>query len=98
MDGRQSLRSAATATGTVNSGLRFGHALPALRKKIASKLYTIKGVRSVATNVKSHVALITPSAGQQVSARRVWETLESIEFTPVKMVTPAGIFVKKPAA
>jgi copper chaperone CopZ len=67
-------------------------------KKIASKLYTLKGVRSVTTNVQSHVALITPATGQQVSAKKIWEALEAIKFTPVKMVTPAGVFAKKPAA
>jgi copper chaperone CopZ len=67
-------------------------------KKITSKLYTVKGVRSVATNLKSHAAWITPAVGQQVSPKKVWETLESIEFTPVKMVTPSGVFIKKPAA
>lgn len=67
-------------------------------KKIVSKLYTLKGVRSVTTNVQSHVALITPVMGAQISPKKVWESLEAINFTPVKMVTPTGVFAKKPAA
>ena len=66
--------------------------------KIASKLYTVKGVRSVATNVQSHVAVITPANGQQISPKKVWEALETIKFIPVKIVTPVGVFTKKPAA
>jgi len=66
-------------------------------KKIASKLYTVRGVASVTTNVASGQALITPASGQQVSPKKLWESVESIKFTPTKLVTPQAVFHQKPA-
>ena len=66
-------------------------------KKIASKLYTVKGVRSVTTNVDQGLAVIVPSAGQVINPANLWQAVESIKFTPQKIVTPSGVFVKKPA-
>ena len=66
-------------------------------KKIASSLYTVAGVSSVQTNVKQGTALITPSRGKALSPRALWEAVENVEFTPVKLIGPSGSFDSKPS-
>lgn len=66
-------------------------------KKIARKLYTVPGVVKVQTHLKEHFAVVTPQAGKSVSPRAVWEAVESIEFEPVKLQGPNGVYTSKPS-
>ncbi len=65
-------------------------------KKIARKLYTVPGVVKVQTHLKEHFAVITPQSGKTISPRAVWEAVESIEFEPVKLQGPTGVYTSKP--
>jgi copper chaperone CopZ len=65
-------------------------------KKIARKLYAIKGVKGVRAVVKTNTATVTPETGKQPSPLALWEAVEEAGFTPVKLIGPAGEFKKKP--
>ena len=62
-------------------------------KKISGKLYRLKGVMKVRTNVKQHVAIITPQAKKEIDAKAAWKAVQSAKFEPTKMTGPAGTFV-----
>ena len=65
-------------------------------KKITRKLYTVPGVQNVQTHLQKHFAVVTPETGKRVSPRAVWEAIEAIDFTPVKLQGPDGVFTAKP--
>jgi copper chaperone CopZ len=62
-------------------------------KKIASKLYRLKGVVKVKTDVKLHLAIVTPQAKKQVDSKAAWAAVRSAGFKPTKLVGPQGTFV-----
>jgi Cu+-exporting ATPase len=68
----------------------------ACAKKIASKLYTVKGVVRVKTSVKKGVATIVTEKGKSVSPLALWEAVEAAEFEPIKVATPQGTYTRKP--
>ena len=70
----------------------------ACAKKIARKLYTVPGVVKVQTSLKENFAVITPQAGKSISPKAVWEAVQSVEFTPVKLQCPEGVYTSKPRA
>jgi copper chaperone CopZ len=65
-------------------------------KKIARKLYAVKGVKGVRAVVKTNTATVTPEKGKQPSPLAMWTAVEEAGFTPVKLVGPAGEFEEKP--
>ena len=65
-------------------------------KKVSSKLYTIKGVIKVQTNLQKHFAIVVPSPGVKLSPRQLWEAIEQVKLKPVKLVTAKKIFTAKP--
>lgn len=62
-------------------------------KKIASKLYRLKGVVKVKTDVKKHLAIVTPQAKKQVDSKAAWAAVRSAGFRPTKLIGPQGTFV-----
>ena len=65
-------------------------------KKIARKLYSVKGVKGVRAVVKTNTATVTPEKDKQPSPLAMWEAVEQAGFTPIKLVGPAGEFKGKP--
>lgn len=65
-------------------------------KKVSSKLYTVKGVIKVQTNLKKHLAIVVPAPGKKLSPRVLWEAIEAVKLKPVKIVTAKQKFTKKP--
>ena len=61
-------------------------------KKIASKLYTVKGVVKVRTDVKADVAIVTPEKKKQLSTKSLWSASQKAGFQPVLLEGPAGKF------
>ena len=61
-------------------------------KKIARKLYTLKGVSRVSTNVKDNLAIITPQPKKRVPAKSMWSAVQSAGFQPVKLIGPEGTY------
>lgn len=62
-------------------------------KKISGKLFRVKGVMKVRTDVKQHVAIITPQAKKEIDVKAAWKAVQSAKFEPTKMIGPAGTFV-----
>ena len=62
-------------------------------KKISGKLYRLKGVKKVRTDVKQHVAIITPQAKKEIDAKAAWKAVQDAKFEPTKMTGPGGTFV-----
>jgi len=65
-------------------------------KKIARKLYSVKGVKGVRAVVKTNTATVTPEKGKQPSPKALWEAVEAAGFKPVKLAGPLGTFKEKP--
>ena len=61
-------------------------------KKISGKLFRVKGVMKVRTNVKQHVAIVTPQSKKVVDVKAAWKAVQSAGFEPVKLVGPEGSF------
>jgi copper chaperone CopZ len=64
-------------------------------KKISGKLFRVKGVMKVRTNVKQHVAIVTPQSKKVVDVKAAWKAVQSAGFEPVKLVGPEGTFVSE---
>jgi len=65
-------------------------------KKIARKLYSVKGVKGVRAVVKTNTATVTPETGKQPSPKALWEAVEAAGFKPVKLAGPLGTYKEKP--
>ena len=65
-------------------------------KKIARRLYTVKGVVKVRTDVKADVAVVTPQAKKTLDVKALWSAAEKAGFPPVRLVGPAGTFEPDP--
>jgi copper chaperone CopZ len=61
-------------------------------KKISGKLFRVKGVMKVRTNVKQHVAIVTPQSKKLVDVKAAWKAVQSAGFEPTKLVGPEGSF------
>lgn len=64
----------------------------ACAKKISGKLFRVKGVMKVRTNVKQHVAIVTPQSKKVVDVKAAWKAVQSSGFEPTKLVGPEGSF------
>jgi copper chaperone CopZ len=62
-------------------------------KKISGRLYRLKGVVKVRTDLKAHLAVVTPQAKREVDAKAAWEAVQKAGFQPTKLVGPQGTFV-----
>ena len=85
-------QAAAPADTVVNVGEMCGGCV----KKITAKLEKMPQVVSFQCDIAKKTVTVTPAA-TGMSPRALWEALESIGKTPVKMVSPAGTFTAKPA-
>jgi copper chaperone CopZ len=65
-------------------------------RKVAGKLFAVKGVVKVQASVEKKLLLITPQAGKAVSPRGIWEAVVAGEAEPTKLVGPDGTFTTKP--
>jgi copper chaperone CopZ len=66
---------------------------PTCAKKIAGKLYRVKGVMKVKTDVKKNLAVITPQSKKQVDVKAAWAAVQAAGFKPAKLIGPQGTFV-----
>lgn len=63
-------------------------------KNIASKLYTVKGVVKVRTDIKADVAIITPQSKKQLDPMALWKAADKSGFPALKLVGPKGTYVR----
>ena len=65
-------------------------------KKIARKLYEVRGVTAVHYNVKAKSLTITPQRGMTLSPRALWEAVVKGEDQPIRLAGLSGSFTFKP--
>ena len=65
-------------------------------KKIAGKLFTVKGVMTVRTNVKDDVVIITPQKKKKLDVQAIWKAAQKAGFPPQKLIGPQGTYVVDP--
>jgi copper chaperone CopZ len=65
-------------------------------KKIARKLYAIPGVVEVRADVPKNIAYVVPQKDKTLSARTMWEAVESAGFAVARLEGPQGAFAAKP--
>jgi Cu+-exporting ATPase len=66
---------------------------PTCAKKIAAKLYRVKGVMKVKTDVKKNLAIVTPQSKKQVDVKAAWAAVQAAGFKPAKLIGPQGTYV-----
>ncbi len=65
-------------------------------KKIASKLYAVKGVVKVRTDIKAGLAIITPQKKKKLDPLAIWSAASKSGFPAMKLVGPTGTYVLNP--
>ena len=64
--------------------------------QIGKRLEGFPGISTVSCDITTKTVTITPQAKTTVAPKALWEALDGIGKTPVKMVTPQGTFTSKP--
>jgi copper chaperone CopZ len=62
-------------------------------KKVSSRLFRVKGVMKVRTDLAADVAVVTPQAKKQIDPKTAWAAVQAAGKRPVKLVGPQGTFV-----
>jgi copper chaperone CopZ len=65
-------------------------------KQITARLNTFPGIAKVECNIKTKSVTITPKPDVSLSPKSLWEALDEIGKTPVKLSGPGGTFTSKP--
>ena len=65
-------------------------------KKMASKLYTVKGVVKVRTDVKAGIAIVSPQKKKKLDTKSLWSASQKAGCQPVLLEGPAGRFEPDP--
>jgi copper chaperone CopZ len=60
-------------------------------KKVARKLYGVKGVVKVRSDIKIDVAIVTPQQNKQIDPKALWAATEKSGIMPIKLIGPAGV-------
>jgi copper chaperone CopZ len=60
-------------------------------KKVARKLYGVKGVKKVRSDIKIDVAIVTPQQNKQIDPKALWAATEKSGILPIKLIGPAGV-------
>ena len=67
-------------------------------KKIARKLYGVKGVVKVRSDIKIDVAIVTPQRNQQLDPQALWAAANASGILPIKLIGPGGVMEADSAA
>ena len=67
-------------------------------KKIAARLYTVKGVKEVRVDMKEKTFFVVPSEKTQLSSKAMWEAVEKADDTPIYIKGPSGTITEKPGS
>lgn len=65
-------------------------------KKIAARLYTVRGVKEVRVDLEKKTLFVTPQPNAALSPRAVWEAVEKADDVPIRLAGPQGTFTEKP--
>ncbi len=64
-------------------------------KKIAGKLYAVRGVMRVRTDVKQNLVVITPQPKKKIDAQALWKAVHAAGYQPLKLAGPSGTYLPK---
>ena len=87
------LVQAAESSSTV---ITFGEMCGGCVKRIEAKLSEFPDIADVQCDIKLKTVAVTPKPRKSLSARELWEAMESIGKTPKKLSGPEGTFTSKP--
>ncbi len=62
-------------------------------KKITSKLYAVKGVVKVRTDVKAGLAIVTPQNKKKLDPMALWTAAKKSGFPAMRLIGPTGTYV-----
>jgi copper chaperone CopZ len=62
-------------------------------KKIAGRLFRVKGVMRVRTDYRVDLAIVTPQAKKQLDPKALWAAVQAARKHPTKLIGPHGTFV-----
>ncbi len=65
-------------------------------KKIARKLYAVKGVTKVRTDLKANLAVVTPQKKKKLDPLALWTAAQASGFPAIKLIGPAGTYLPHP--
>jgi mercuric ion binding protein len=65
-------------------------------KKITQRFEKVTDVASIKCDIPSKSVTITPKASVTLSPKTLWEIMDEIGKTPVKLAGPSGTFTAKP--
>ncbi|QDS95177.1 Heavy-metal-associated domain protein [Roseimaritima multifibrata] len=65
-------------------------------KKITKRFEGVKGISKVLCSIEKKSVTLIPEQNVRLSPKGVWEAMEGIGKTPIKMVTPTGTYTSKP--
>ena len=65
-------------------------------KRLARKLFTVAGVKTVKANVEQDFAVVIPETKKTLSPLALWEAAEAAKFKVVRIETPTQTFKAKP--
>ncbi len=98
--------SASAASGTKRTKLKMAPNETAIyvanlhckscTKKISRKLYAVKGVVKVRTDLKANVAIVTPQKKKKLDPLALWSAAAASGFPAIKLVGPAGTYLPNP--
>ena len=66
-------------------------------KNITKRFESVNDVDHVTCNIKTKTVTVFPKTGVTLSPKALWETMEEIGKTPVKLSGPSGTFTSKPS-
>ncbi|MEM8946663.1 MAG: heavy-metal-associated domain-containing protein [Planctomycetota bacterium] len=62
-------------------------------KSLTSKLYTVKGVKSVRADIKADIAVVTPQNKKKLDHKALWAAAKKSGFPAIKLIGPTGTYV-----
>lgn len=87
---------AQAADSSDNTVITVGEMCGGCVKKITKKLKAMDGVASVNCDIKSKTTTVVPKDGVVFSPRTLWEAMDEIGKSPLKLKGPSGEFTSKP--
>lgn len=65
-------------------------------KKIAARLYAVRGVKEVRVDMDKKTLFVAPQQNATLSPRAMWEAVEKAKDFPIRLAGPSGTFTEKP--
>jgi copper chaperone CopZ len=65
-------------------------------KKIAARLYAVRGVKEVRVDIEKKTLFVAPQQSKDPSPLAMWEAVEKAKNVPIRLAGPGGTFTEKP--